>query len=97
MKINQLIEAADRAYGSDGVLGQCWNFKKQEPRSWRIRLRVGDGLASFIVVELAETFNPKATGEAQIEEAIRVMESAIRQVQGVVDAFDHLPEEIDNV
>ncbi len=83
MKIHELIAIADQAY-PDGCISQCWDAKLQRPVSPR---KPVDGLARFCVVELSETFDPKATDEAQRREAARVMQRAADEVQRVANAF----------
>ena len=48
---------------------------------------VGDTLAEFIAVELAETYDEAATDEEQLDEAVRVMSRAADDVQAVADAL----------
>ena len=90
MKINDLILAASKAYDADGVLEGNWDFRHERPFTRATEAAASDGLARFICVELFETFDPQATDAAQIEEAVRVMTSAQRQVQAVIDAFENL-------
>ena len=47
----------------------------------------GDTLAKFVAIELADTFDPTATDEDQREEAQQVMQSAIDDLQKVIDAL----------
>ena len=47
----------------------------------------GDGLARFIAGEIRETFDPELNDKDQIIKAIRVMETARRQLNGVVSAL----------
>jgi len=52
-----------------------------------VRRPMGDGLALFIVLETLATFDPKATDEVQVTEAIRVMETAQKDLDGVLGAL----------
>jgi hypothetical protein len=47
----------------------------------------GDGLARFIAGEIGETFDPELNDKDQITEAIRVMETARRQLSVVVSGL----------
>jgi hypothetical protein len=71
----------------DGLIGQYWDPKKQCPISQAKANRVGDGLARFITQELFETFDADASTSDQLNEAVRVMENAAREVNGVITAF----------
>ena len=48
----------------------------------------GDGLAKFIVIELTETFEPTADRETQLGVARQVMETAIKDLQYVIDVIE---------
>jgi len=88
MTLNELIAKAASGYPDAQVL-QYWDVAAEEPRS---NPNGGDTLAHFIAVELAETFDPEASGTEQIGEAIRGMNRAIRDVQGVIDALGQADE-----
>jgi len=87
MKLQQIIDLADKVY-SDGLIAQYWDEKRQRVWSDRHCKDVGDGLARFILIELVETFDPEATDEEQLNEAIRVMETAEKQIGSVIGAFE---------
>ena len=78
MTMEELIKSADDAY-DDGLVQQYF----EDPDG-----NHGDTLAEFIVRELEDTFDPDLPTEKQIAEAIRLMTSAIRQLQDVVSAFE---------
>jgi hypothetical protein len=44
--------------------------------------------AQFIVLELIDTFDSKATDDAQIEEALRVLDRAATDLLGVMKALE---------
>ena len=76
MTLNQLIRAASDAYPEDHI--------------WQCHIGAddaGDMLAKFIHSELTETFNEEASDEKQLEEAIRVMETAREELHMVIDRF----------
>jgi hypothetical protein len=76
VKIETLVEYADAGYSDDNILMQYL----RDPRADH-----GDTLAKFVVLELAETFDPDATAEAQINEAVRVIRNAVSQLEGVLE------------
>ncbi len=71
MKLGEIVAAADRYYPEDFVT------RHFDPVRERVRrLRAGDDLAGFIVAEILETYEQSAGDEAQVVEAIRVLEQA---------------------
>jgi hypothetical protein len=76
MKLGDLVTAADRYYPEDFVT------RHFDPVRERVRSqRAGDDLAKFIVAEILETYDKSAGDEAQVDEAIRVLESAKRDLE----------------
>jgi len=71
------MEVVDKAYG-DSIVRTYHN----DPAG-----NHGDGLARFIAGEIRETFDPELNDKDQIIEAIRVMKTAHRQLNGVVSAL----------
>lgn len=80
--LKDIIQIADRVY-PDGLVGQAAKRKK-----------VGDGLAEFIYRELKETFDPKASALDQVNEAKRVMETAVRETSAVAQAFSDVADDL---
>ena len=78
MTMEDLIKLADDAY-DDGLVQEYFEDRDGQH---------GDTLAKFIAMELEDTFDPDLPTEKQIAEAIRLMTSAIRQLQDVVSAFE---------
>ena len=76
-----LLNMANEGY-SDGYLSEYFDTETGEPRDGE-----GDTLAKFIVLELKDTFDPDATREEQIEEARRVLNNAIRDIEQVIQAL----------
>jgi hypothetical protein len=74
--LEDIIQIADRIY-PDGLVGQA--FKTGDC--------VGDTLAEFIVRELKDTFDPKATALDQVNEAQRVIARASTQLGDVARSF----------
>lgn len=82
----ELLEAANRSY-PDGQLSWYFDETTGEPIH---NPDGGDTLALFIVFELAETFDEDADRATQLGEAIRVMERAASDVNGVVEELSRL-------
>jgi hypothetical protein len=70
----QLIKAADRGYNQDDVIEMYHRHPKGKH---------GDELARFIARELQETYDPKASPEDQLQEAIRVIHVATNELDDV--------------
>ena len=82
MTLSDLIHIANEHY-DDGWLAAHFDFNtnKAEEDS------AGDTLALFVVRELVDTYDADASDEDQLREAIRVMESAARQLQVVASGL----------
>ena len=78
MTLTQLIKIASEAYDADGAVMKY----HLDPDGDH-----GDGLAKFIAVELAETFDEGATEEEQRNEASHTMSNALDELNCVVDSF----------
>jgi hypothetical protein len=76
----KLLRMANKGY-PDGFLSEYFD------KSGKHRPGDGDTLAKFIVLELRETFDADATREEQIGEAHRVLNNAIRDLEGVIRAI----------
>lgn len=76
MKLVELIDVADGGYG-DGVVRAYYDEGAQ-----------GDGLAEFVVDEITSTFDENAEDLAQYQEAMRVVEKAMDDLQNVYHALD---------
>lgn len=84
MTITELLLLANKGY-EDGI---C-SLKGYFTAGGRFNLRGrGDGLARFIVVELIETHDREATEEQQKREAVRVLRSAVRQLESVIASIE---------
>jgi len=79
---SRLIAIANKAY-PDGMIAQVYEAINDgvNPDT------VGDTLATFIVQELIGTFDPEASDIDQLREAIRVMQTACRELTCVHDAL----------
>ena len=83
MTLTELINRAASGY-PDAQLLVYWDLTEERPRK---NQDGGDTLAYFVVVELAETFDPKASDDEQIAEAVRGVGRAVRNLQGVVHSL----------
>jgi len=81
MRLNELINKAAAGYPYAQLL-EYWDSAHERPRNNRDG---GDTLAHFIIIEMAETFDPDASDEEQINEAVRVLNRAIADMQAVVE------------
>lgn len=77
----ELLNMANQGY-PDGFLSGYYNGKTGSKKRGS-----GDTLAQFIVIELRETFDEEAPREEQIEEAHRVLNNGIRDLEGVIRAI----------
>jgi len=82
MTLLELLKKANEGY-DDGFLSEYFNEDTGELVDGK-----GDTLAQFIVIELSETFDPEATDEDQIGEAIRVMDAGKSDIAGVLHALE---------
>ena len=84
----ELLNLANEAY-DDGYLANYYTKEGKLKKNGS-----GDTLAKFIVIELIETFDPKATKEHQLWEAARAIESAADQLWDVQWALDGKRDEL---
>lgn len=80
MEIEKLIDIVDAGY-PDGLV-RAW-FDEPDGEH-------GDTLAEFIVREVVDTFEPTATDEVQVMEAIRVVEMAQRELTDVLSVLERV-------
>ena len=79
MTLRELIEIANTNY-PDGYIVGCFEDRN---------VGQDDGLAKFIVDELTDSYDGDATDEQQLDEALRVITNAMRQVLGVVNDLEY--------
>jgi len=82
MKLNELLEIVHRAYPDEQTRG-CWN-----PETQRTCGGSGDTLAEFIVREIADGFDAKATDRAQVADALLAMHRAQGELGAVAKALE---------
>jgi len=89
MTINRLIRLVSKHYDDNYILATCWNSRASRPNTLEEYDHAGGGdtLAHFIAVELYETFSAFDTDAHQLDEAIRVMDSASRQISAITAAL----------
>lgn len=81
MKLLELLNTANQGY-PDGCLAEYYDTKTGERKSGS-----GDTLALFVVIELTETFDPKADDEAHITEAVQSLTRARTDLDRVITAL----------
>ncbi len=81
MQLHEIMEIIHPAY-PDEETRQCWDSKRQ-----RACTGTGDSLATFIVREIADTYDESATDDEQIAEAIRVLQRARFELQNIIEAL----------
>lgn len=82
MKLVEILKKANSAYFDEVLL----NYFDKDTGELKPDGQ-GDGLAKFVVFEIAETYDEDASDEDQLNEATRVMESAIRDLHDVIRAL----------
>jgi hypothetical protein len=75
MTLEELIKIADSGYADNAII------QAHEGKG------VGDTLAEFIAIEIKETFDPDADNDTQINEAMRVMQTAAREIKAVISSL----------
>lgn len=84
MKLIEVLEVADKAYSKEGILSLRGFYKKDGQPNMRAK---GDGLAKFICIEIAETYDKDATDEDQLTQAADAIRSARNQLDEVESAL----------
>jgi len=79
VRLNELINIVSAAYPDGLIAVEYWDFKRECPRR---NTKGGDTLALFIALEIKDTYDSDATGEEQLETALR----AIARARGDLDA-----------
>jgi hypothetical protein len=90
ISLRELVRIAAKAYNNEEDLPgseSAWDHVIDGNGRLIARGKLGDTLADFILVELADTYDPKAGRADQIEVAVGVMESASDQLARVNAAF----------
>ncbi len=82
MKLLELLNAANQGY-PDGYLAEYYDTK-----TGKRKLGGGDTLAKFIVLELIDTFDSKATDDTQIDESTHALERSRTELLGVIQALE---------
>jgi hypothetical protein len=93
ISLRELVRIAAKAYIDDDNPDRdefSWDEVINSNGRLVARGKLGDTLAEFIILELAETYDPKARREDQLEEAERLMNSALAQLSRVSQALSDL-------
>ena len=81
MKMVDLLNLANSKY-PDGFLSEYYDEQGQ------LKDGSGDTLAKFIVSEIQDTYNQEASDAEQVAEAARVLETARRELRGVIEVLE---------
>ena len=84
MKLNDLIVIASAAYPDGLIAVEYWDFKRARPRR---NPKDGDTLALFVANEIADTYDPDASNEQQIETALDALAAARGDLEAVRTAL----------
>lgn len=89
ISLRELVRIAAKAYNDESPDGDesAWDEVIDSNGRLVARGKLGDTLADFIILELAETYDPKTRREDQLEEAKRLMNSALVQLSRVSQAL----------
>ena len=82
MQLNALMERVHAAY-PDEFTREYW-----DPAAQRVCAGSGDTLAEFIVKELADTYDQAGTDKDQLDEAVRVLQRAVAELESVIQALE---------
>lgn len=87
LTLAQLLRIAERGYRRGGLT--LANYVNLRTGAFLRNPPVGDTLAEFVAIELAETFDPGTNRLAQLNEAVRVMGRASEDLHLITDALIH--------
>jgi hypothetical protein len=90
ISLRELVRIAAAAYNIDDGNESSWDEVIDSNGRLVARGKLGDTLAEFIIIELAETYDTKARREDQLKEAERCMNTAIMQLDRVALTFAEL-------
>jgi len=90
ISLRELVRIAAAAYNIDDGNESSWYEVIDSNGRLVARGKLGDTLAEFIIIELAETYDSKARREDQLKEAERCMNTAIMQLDRVALTFAEL-------
>ena len=93
VSLRELVRIAAKVYNDDEPPDgdeSAWDKVIDSNGRLVARGELGDTLADFIIIELSETYDPKASREEQLEEAQRSMNAAIMQLDRVALTFAEL-------
>ena len=85
MTLNQLVCRAAMAYPEAAII-DCWDTQREKPK----KHDGGDTLALFVARELKDTFDPAADDATQVATAVRAIQTAVDELQGVAHALSDL-------
>ena len=86
MKFKEILAIANQGYAKGDTGVDLQNINPRGSRSM-----VGDTLAEFVVREIHDTFDQLADDEEQIDEAIRVLRTAVKDLENTIDVLASAP------
>ena len=87
MTPNELIKIASAAYPDGLIATEYWNFRRECPRR---NPKGGDTLALFIANEIADTYDPDASSDAQVNAILKALSTARSDLDAVSEALAQL-------
>jgi hypothetical protein len=72
------------AHGESMGEGDYFDHTSGQPTDWH----TGDSLEWFMAIEIAETYDPDASDEQQIAEAIRALQRGVDDLQGAINELE---------
>lgn len=89
MTRKELLDLAARAWGPDSPLDTFYD------KYGRYNGEQNDGLAAFVVRELGECHDETRNDRDQCLDAIGLLETAVRELQGVIDVLYKRAEQLE--
>lgn len=87
MTPNELIKIASAAYPDGLIAVEYWDFKQECSRR---NPKGGDTLAQFIANEIADTYDPDASSDAQVNAILKALSTARSDLDAVSEALAQL-------
>jgi hypothetical protein len=79
----KIQELANKGYAGGDGMGDYFNPTSGQPTDWHS----GDSLEWFIAIEIAETFDEKASRSEQIHTAVEALQRGVNELQGAITAL----------
>ncbi len=85
LDLQNLVSSGYGRAGADGSMGPYYNHKTGQAKP---NAKGGDGLARFVAIEIAETFDATLDEHEQLDEAIQALENAQADLGGAIRTLD---------